>query len=133
MLFSQKVTVCVSGHYMYIETSAPRKQGDKARLLSEDFGPTTLGGRCVKFWYHMYGGTIGTLRILVKTGPGNQSETAIWELGGNFGNQWYSGQAPVTSGVMYQVTLLKRKHSYCCLNFLVTDNYSIFSCATGCI
>lgn len=94
---------------MYIETSAPRKQGDKARLLSEDFSPTTFHGRCVKFWYHMYGATIGTLRILVKTGPGNQSETAIWELSGNFGNQWYSGQAPVASGVMYQVTLLKRE------------------------
>lgn len=107
VLFSQKVTVCISGHYMYIETSAPRKQGDKARLLSEDFAPTTSSGRCLKFWYHMYGATIGTLRILVKTGPGNQSETAIWELSGNFGNQWYSGQAPVTSGVMYQVTHLE--------------------------
>ena len=71
---------CVSGHYMYIETSAPRKQGDKARLLSEDFEPTSSRGRCVKFWYHMYGATIGTLRILVKTGPGNQSETAIGSL-----------------------------------------------------
>lgn len=88
---------------MYIETSAPRKQGDKARLLSEDFSPTTSRGRCVKFWYHMYGNTIGTLRLLVKTGPGNQSETVIWELSGNFGDQWYSAQAPVSSAKMYQV------------------------------
>lgn len=123
--------MCVSGHYMYIETSAPRKQGDKARLLTEDFGPTTVRGRCVKFWYHMFGATIGTLRILVKTGPGNQSETAIWELSGNFGNQWYSAQAPVSSGVMYQVTRLERKHSYCSLNFFVTGNY--LSYAIGCI
>lgn len=96
-------TLNVAGHYMYIETSAPRKKGDKARLLSEDFSPTTIRGRCVKFWYHMFGSTIGTLRVLVKTGPGNQSETAIWELSGNFGDQWYSAQAPVTSGNMYQV------------------------------
>lgn len=91
------------GHYMYIETSAPRRKGDKARLLSEDFSPTTIRGRCVKFWYHMYGATIGTLRVLVKTGPGNQSESIIWELSGNFGNQWYSAQAPVSSGKYYQV------------------------------
>ena len=91
---------------MYIETSAPRRQGDKARLLSEDFSPTTARGRCVKFWYHMFGATIGALRVLVKTGPGNQSETVIWELSGNFGNQWYSGQAPVTSGKTYQVKAL---------------------------
>lgn len=91
---------------MYVETSAPRKQGDKARLLSEDFGATTFHGRCVKFWYHMYGATIGTLRVLVKTGAGNKSESAIWELSGNFGNQWYSAQAPITSGTNYQVTLL---------------------------
>jgi len=88
---------------MYIETSAPRKQGDKARLLSEDFSPTTSRGRCVTFWYHMYGNTIGTLRLLVKIGPGNQSETVIWELSGNFGDQWYSAQAPVSSAKMYQV------------------------------
>ena len=98
-------TVCVAGHYMYIETSAPRKQGDKARLLSEDFSATTTRGRCVKFWYHMYGNTIGTLRVLVKTGAGNQSETVVWELSGNFGNQWYSAQAPVKSGNPYQVKM----------------------------
>ena len=88
---------------MYIETSAPRQQGDKARLLSEDLNPTIGSGRCVRFWYHMFGSTIGTLRVLVKTGAGNQSETAIWELSGNFGDQWYSAQAPVASRKVYQV------------------------------
>ncbi|CAH3118157.1 unnamed protein product [Pocillopora meandrina] len=91
------------GHYMYIETSSPRRQGDKARLVSEDFSPVTIHGRCVKFWYHMYGASIGALRILEKTGPGNKSESVIWELSGNFGDQWYSGQAPITSGSPYQV------------------------------
>lgn len=94
---------------MYIETSSPRRQGDKARLVSEDFSPVTIHGRCVKFWYHMYGASIGTLRILEKTGPGNKSESVIWELSGNFGDQWYSGQAPITSGSPYQVTFVKKK------------------------
>lgn len=119
---------------MYIETSAPRKQGDKARLLSEEFSATTFHGRCVKFWYHMYGATIGTLRVLVKTGPGNQSETAIWELSGNFGDQWYSGQAPVSSGVMYQVTLFNRKMTCFESPFFINRECDLlFFSAIGCV
>ena len=106
---------------MYIETSSPRKQGDKARLLSEDFSPTTTRGRCVKFWYHMFGNTIGTLRVLVKTGAGNQSETVIWELSGNFGDQWYSAQAPVTSGKPYQVLILSFSRIGKCLKHCCDD------------
>ena len=100
---------------MYIETSAPRQQGDKARLLSEEFSPTSSSGRCVKFFYHMFGNTIGTLRVLVKTGPGNQSETAIWELSGNFGDQWYGAQAPVTSTAFYQVKNVIGKLNFSCM------------------
>ena len=57
----------------------------------------------------MYGASIGTLRILEKTGPGNKSESVIWEVSGNFGDQWYSGQAPITSGSPYQVIFVKKK------------------------
>jgi len=38
---------------MFIETSAPRLQGDKARLKSDMITPTT--GSCLTFWYNMHG------------------------------------------------------------------------------
>ena len=90
---------------MYIETSSPRKPGDKARLISEEFPPVGLLPRCVTFWYHMYGNTVGTLRLISKTGPGNQSETVIWELSGNFGDVWMNGQTPIHTGQWYSVSV----------------------------
>lgn len=89
---------------MYIETSYPIKTGQKARVLSQDFSPTTR--RCVNFWFHMYGATVGTLNLYVKTGLGNstKSESLIWALSGNFGDQWMNGQAPIISTQRYQVS-----------------------------
>ena len=49
-----------SGHYVYIETSAPRVKGDTAWLFSQPFNAFT-GSKCMLFWYHMYGQGIGKL------------------------------------------------------------------------
>lgn len=87
---------------MFMEASAPTRPGDKARLYSERFQPT--GGSCIKFWYHMYGPSVGTLNVLVKTGAGNRSEDIVWTLSGNQLDQWKFGQAPVVSAQSgYQV------------------------------
>ena len=55
---------CFSGHYMFIETSAPRIRGDNALLLSPQH-PASSGDVCVTFYYHMHGSTIGTLNLRV--------------------------------------------------------------------
>ena len=54
-------TQTVNGHYIYIETSG-RKENDSARLFSP---PLTIRstGYCFKFWYHMYGESINTLKV----------------------------------------------------------------------
>ena len=52
---------------MYIETSRPRQDGDKARLLSPTFNTNALSSAslshspayCFSFYYHMYGKHIG--------------------------------------------------------------------------
>merc|ERR1719414_637713 len=64
-----------SGHYMFIETSSPRRQGDKAILKSLPMhvdGPMALN-----FKYHMYGSSTGSLEVKVNgytewTKTGNQ-------------------------------------------------------------
>lgn len=86
---------------MFIETSSPRKPQDKAQLESEEFQPTGSSGRCLKFWYHMYGSTIGTLNIWMSS---NGTSGQIWSLSGNQNNQWRFGQAPVSSKGVYQVS-----------------------------
>ena len=56
----------MAGHYVYIETSAPRVLGDKARLISGSF--QTSVDQCVEFWYHMYGRSTGSLNVYLKSG-----------------------------------------------------------------
>ena len=46
---------------MFIETSSPRRQNDKARLMSPSY--TDNSDICVQFWYHMYGNGVGTLNV----------------------------------------------------------------------
>ena len=88
---------------MYIEASSPRTRGDKAWLTSEEFFRTSSSGRCIKFWYNMYGNSIGSLKIYYKT---NTTKTVIWGLSGaqsRNGSDWKFGQAPIRSRVVYQV------------------------------
>ncbi|XP_078575821.1 uncharacterized protein LOC144861696 [Branchiostoma floridae x Branchiostoma japonicum] len=96
-----------SGHYMYIETSNPRQQGDITRLVS----PTYLlfsGSQCLLFWTHMYGihpiacptSCVGTLRVSVKAVG---TATEIWSRSGNQGNQWFSVAVSIPVTGSYQV------------------------------
>lgn len=64
---------------MYIETSSPRVVGDNAKLSFSVSGNKQLF--CLKFYYHMYGDTMGTLTVF----SGN---LAVFNASGNHGNYW---------------------------------------------
>ena len=72
--------------------------GDAARLLSDWIELNEEV--CIQFWYHMYGSDIGNLSIYLKT---NQSETVVWTLSGNQGDQWRFGQTALNSRDAYKV------------------------------
>ena len=92
--------LCVSiGNYMFIETSYPRKRGDRARFESEIFPPTPSNGRCMSFWYHMKGGHIGTLNVYMSIY--GQSETKLWSMSLDQGDSWNSAVVPILSGSRY--------------------------------
>ena len=93
------------GNYMYIEASYPRIAGHKARLVSQDLA-VSKAPKCLNFWFHLYGASIGRLNVLVKTGSGNKSENLIWTFGGNFGDVWLNAQAPIQSDKVFQVMIL---------------------------
>merc|ERR1719399_2795833 len=79
------------GYYYYAETSSPRKQGDRF-VIGYD-GVHCMGGyvASVQFKYHMYGATMGTLRLMADS-------RMLWSASGNKGNKWLdSGVVPVTS------------------------------------
>ena len=91
-----------AGSYVFIETSSPRRVGDKAYLISQPFDPTNSTGICLKFWHHMKGASIGTLNVYIYTGNFS-SMSLLWQRKGNKGNNWMLGQTPIRSIVKYQV------------------------------
>ena len=68
---------------MYIETSSPRQQGDYAVLSSPEY--PFRGVKCVAFYYHMYGTTIGNLTVTL-------NGRTLFSRSGNQGNAWLKAQ-----------------------------------------
>ena len=84
------VCVCAStcaGQYLYIETSLPRSNGDKAIVTSPQYRRPITNFCQMTFWYHMYGSTIGTLNVHVYY---NSLDRVFWTRKGNQNNTWHS-------------------------------------------
>ena len=71
------------GHYVYIETSWPRKLGQTARLVGGPFS----GIMCMRFYYHMYGRHIADLQIYLQD-TNSGMENYVWGRYKNQGNAW---------------------------------------------
>ena len=96
---------------MYIETSYPRRNGDKATLISPDIISSLPS--CLSFNAHMYGKDINRLRIDMVQGG---SRTMLLETIGNQGNKWHSYDVDLPRGGPYKVASFKI-HPYrlhCC-------------------
>ena len=83
------------GQYLFIESSYPRLIHETAIVRSETIAVSGRG-KCVHFWFHMYGNDIGSLEINMRVGFAI-SETIVWKLTGAQGNKWIQGQAPLIS------------------------------------
>lgn len=60
-----------TGHYMYIEASAPSRPGQLARLFTPVYTAVSQD-QCLQFYYHMYGRQIGTLNVKVHRNATNK-------------------------------------------------------------
>ncbi|XP_071828929.1 MAM and LDL-receptor class A domain-containing protein 2-like isoform X3 [Apostichopus japonicus] len=74
------------GCYVYMEVSGGIP-GNHARLQSPSL--VTQGTYCVKFYYHMYGATVGSLHVYFET---SSLGSASWSAYGSQGDRWHSGQ-----------------------------------------
>ena len=79
---------------MYIETSAPVKPGDKARLTSP--GLNGAAQFCITFWYHMYGPHINALNVYLA--QNTTLGTPVWRRSGTQGNKWNKGTFTIQGG-----------------------------------
>jgi len=91
------LTSLQSGYYLFVETSGV-PVGDKARLLSRTF--PSIKGRCLSFWYHMFGSGMGELNVYLKSVTGAMAK--VWSLSGDQGDEWK----------MAQVTLINSASDY---------------------
>ena len=93
--------------------SSGTKPGERADLLSPWIAAKS-GGQCLKFYYTMYGYTMGTLAI--KLEKSNGVSFLIFHEKGNKGMDWKKGTASidVDVGLRYQV----RTHPDFCAFFL---------------
>ena len=97
------------GYYIYVETSGV-PAGNKANLLSHIFPPTA--GRCLTFWYHMYGSGMGELKVYVKPVTGTLRK--VWFLSGDQGDTWNMAQVTLISSTsQYQVSKNAKKIKSC--------------------
>ena len=96
-------TLSARGWYLYIESSFPRKPNDTAKLISSIVpGTTAYGGKCLSFWYHMYGTHISTLSVYVRSGS---HDTFLWSKAGTHGDKWLQAVVTVNSRTRFQVRL----------------------------
>lgn len=74
-----------NGNYIYTEASGCNSNDFYMQLPCFDF--VNLFAPEISFWYHMWGGQMGTLAVEVDTsGVGNWIQ--VWSLTGDQGNQW---------------------------------------------
>ncbi|XP_061175697.1 MAM and LDL-receptor class A domain-containing protein 1-like [Saccostrea echinata] len=74
-----------SGYYMYLEASSPVQVNDTAILQYKTL-PSDQPF-CLNFWYHMYGSTMGSLRIMAKDCVTN-TRRELWKESGSKGDAW---------------------------------------------
>ncbi|XP_022778666.1 MAM and LDL-receptor class A domain-containing protein 1-like, partial [Stylophora pistillata] len=70
------------GYYMYIEATG-QNNGDNAKLMLNLNGGGELS--CLKFYYHMYGATIGALNVY-------SENYLLFKAAGNHGNYWFKAE-----------------------------------------
>ncbi|XP_031562135.1 uncharacterized protein LOC116297953 [Actinia tenebrosa] len=89
-----------SGYYIYLEASGVAV-GSKAVLRSaEQTGSNDQ--KCLTFYYHMYGSTMGALNVKLKTVSTGET-TILTSLSGNSGNQWLEKKLTFSSSQNYIV------------------------------
>ncbi|XP_039408082.1 MAM domain-containing glycosylphosphatidylinositol anchor protein 2 [Corvus cornix cornix] len=98
------------GFYMYIETSRPRLEGEKARLVSPIFSVApknpygaTNTAYCFSFYYHMYGQHIGSLNVYLRLKGQTAIENPLWSSSGNKGQHWNQARVNINPPTSFQL------------------------------
>ena len=95
------------GHFLTID--GPRHLiNEIAALASPTIHPTTnASGACaVRFWYHMSGRGMGSLRLFISHTYGRPSGDPVFMISGDQGEGWNKGSVTLNSSRYFQVSEL---------------------------
>ncbi|MEK7256535.1 MAG: T9SS type A sorting domain-containing protein, partial [Bacteroidota bacterium] len=87
----------------YAFTEATNNSGKTAILLSPCFDLSAVNEPFISFAYHMYGGSMGTLKLEISTNGGT-TWTTLWTRIGHQGTTWRSAVVYLTA---YQTNIVK--------------------------
>jgi len=93
------------GYYLYVESSAPASANNNAKLRSPWLNPDP-DGQCLKFFYSMYGGTMGELMVQIEL-EGKTSYLLFYE-NGDKGIGWKGATKNIDADVRYKLTIEAR-------------------------
>uniref|UniRef100_A0A182K082 Probable Ufm1-specific protease 2 n=1 Tax=Anopheles christyi TaxID=43041 RepID=A0A182K082_9DIPT len=84
-----------AGHYIIVD-SGEQLTNDTARFISPMFEPELSVGACFQFYYHMYGESVGTLKVYVKSMDADLYDLKpVFVQQGNQKNVWHEGHVEV--------------------------------------
>ncbi|XP_070565018.1 MAM and LDL-receptor class A domain-containing protein 1-like isoform X2 [Ptychodera flava] len=88
-----------TGTYFYFEASNS-ETGVVGSFVSAPYDANADDDICVSFWYHMYGGHIGTLKVSQLIGT---QVNDLWTLSSDQGNNWINGRVGIRQDQDYQL------------------------------
>ncbi|XP_020615551.1 meprin A subunit beta-like [Orbicella faveolata] len=105
------------GYYVYIEASSPREPGDSAKISRM---VSLSGESCLRFYYHMYGNNMGTLKVKL-------SGQVIFNKSEDQGDKWHMKQISLKGKGIRKLTFEGiRGSSY--RGDAAIDDIAIFDC-----
>ncbi|XP_018613321.1 MAM and LDL-receptor class A domain-containing protein 2 isoform X2 [Scleropages formosus] len=93
-----------SGHYLLVESSCPSAKGHVAEVRSPLLPPAGRQGYCLTFWVHMFGATVGTLKVFLRESDPPQ-RMLVWQRERTQSDQWQVARSHVTLQKVHQVVL----------------------------
>ena len=101
---SIKALFAIVGKYVFIESSNPRLNGDRAKLVSAKWlQPVSLtSATCLQFYYHMHGHTMGSVRVYIQYVEMDEP-TLIWSMSGDQGHSWQKAKVSLNAVKPFKV------------------------------
>lgn len=93
-----------SGYYIYMSSDVNFVYKSVTAIISPRQQANEAGLHCMRFWYHLYGGSVGFLNVSVGIYDGGTPDyTVRWILTGDRGKQWLMGTVQIETKRDFQV------------------------------